>query len=55
MASKRAVICEEKTYTASRQAIDGAEILGEPERREKRGGQEEELHCECCACDVDLT
>lgn len=42
-----------KTYAASRQAVDGTEILSQAEACEQGRGEEEVLHCEWCCCGVD--
>lgn len=36
-----------ETYAASRQVVNGTEILSKAQTGEKRGSNEEELHCEC--------
>lgn len=42
-----------RTYTALRQAVDGAEVLSQTQAGEKRGSKKEELHGG--AWDIDLT
>ena len=43
-----------RTYTASRQAVDGTEVLSEANPCEKHNGKKGVLHCECDGCDIGL-